>query len=1532
MWKGVINRGNNDYFLRQNTYFTFYSLDIILMYILQNYFYKLNFYMKNVFFGNTNLICIRLITFFLLFSMSTQAQKEVNIAKQHLFENTKTENITRSDIETMNISSQYLSPTTGWYHIYFNQTNQSVEVYNAVLAVTLKNDKVEWVANSFVKALDAKITSANSTNALSAKDAVQKATAFLKMNRSNNEQLKEISATKLANGKIGKVIFEDKSISNENIEAKLYWLPYENTAGEKLVSSIALTWNVRIVTKDGKNSWSVHVDANTGNILQKIDEVIHCDFGVPNHAHNTGICTEINTIQNELPSSPTANGYNVFDYPLESPIHGSRTIVTNPYTRFLPATMGPGTTNGWHNDGTTDYTNTRGNNVWAKDDIANDNETTIGSNPSSATLDFNYPYTLGTATAAANLNAAITNLFYWNNVIHDVLWRYGFDEPSGNFQKDNLGKGGLGNDFVQADAQDGSGTSNANFSTPIDGSNGRMQMYIWANVGSPLYQPDSDFDNGVIAHEYGHGWSIRLTGGPANSSCLQNAEQGGEGWGDYNALMLTTNWASLTPTIASANIPRGIGTYVLGQTTSGAGIRPYRYSYDKVNINNVVTYGKVADATNFSQPHGIGSIWATMLWDMTWEIILQDNFIAPNIYDVPTTVANMRGNIAAYKLVTEGLRLQACSPSFVQARDAIFQADLSLFGGRYRCAIGRAFARRGLGLNASTGTSSNDRVVTEDFTNFSAPSLNSATSNVVCSKQAFVYTATTAAVGTYTFNWTRAVVAGISNAAGSGSSANINEVLLNTTSSPIAVTYLFYITPNNCGGAPDPQPITVLVNPAITPIVNTYNICQNGIVPSGQGLVAPSLASNNVNGIITVGTTYIRGTGNNTTLYTAATTSGTSVYYKTYTFVAPTTTAVTLSTTAATLTPGTVDDTYMSLYQTSFTPSTPAVNFLIGDDDSGAGFLSSFTRNLVAGTTYVIVVSTYSNTVTGSFSLQSSANIFLGTNNWYLNAAGGTPLATGEVFNPVGVAGSGITNTATVGSSTFYVANAQYPDCRSLVTFIIRPTILYVNANASGTNDGSSWANAFTTLQPAIASAASCTGSQVWVAAGTYKPTVTLDRTVSFSMRNGLAIYGGFPNSGNPIFSQRNPTKNFTILSGDIGAAGNADNSYHVISNTAGIDNTAILDGFVIADGNANTAGSFRNVGGGLFNNAGAALDKCSPKIDNCIFTNNNALDNGGAVYNNAINGTSNPTFSNCIFNNNTAANGGALYSDGTAAGTASPVFTNCTFANNSAGTDGAVAYNFCSTGTCLPTFTNCIFWNNGGVKTFLNNNANTSVKYSLLEPSVINYTNVAGNISSNVSPFILPMDFHLKESSNAIDAGTATGAPTTDVDFITRSSIPDMGAYENVQACVGSNKDYTTDVLGTAYQWQKNDGNGYVNITDGSLYNNVTTSKLTIINPATITTGTKFRCMVTSGGITYSAENTIRFYNRWQGTIDNNWLNPANWSCGSLPDQYVDVIVPSAKTIYPLVNVSGSIRTLQTETGSSVTVATGGSLIVVGQ
>ena len=168
-------------------------------------------------------------------------------------------------------------------------------------------------------------------------------------------------------------------------------------------------------------------------------------------------------------------------------------------------------------------------------------------------LDFDFPIDLLTEHPHDYWDAAVTNLFYWNNIVHDVLYGYGFDEPSGNFQVNNYGRGGVGGDDVQAEAQDGGGTNNANFSTPAaDGGRPRMQMYLWPNQ-TPVH--DGDLDSGIVIHEYGHGVSNRLTGGPKTMNCLTGNEQAGEGWSDYLAITLT-----LDPALDDPNEPRGMGT------------------------------------------------------------------------------------------------------------------------------------------------------------------------------------------------------------------------------------------------------------------------------------------------------------------------------------------------------------------------------------------------------------------------------------------------------------------------------------------------------------------------------------------------------------------------------------------------------------------------------------------------------------------------------------------------------------------------------------------------------------------------------------------------------------------------------------------------------------------------------------------------------------------------------------------------------------------------------------------------------------
>ena len=136
---------------------------------------------------------------------------------------------------------------------------------------------------------------------------------------------------------------------------------------------------------------------------------------------------------------------------------------------------------------------------------------------------------------------------------------------------------------------------------------------------------------------------------------------------------------------------------------------------------------------------------------------------------------------------------------------------------------------------------------------------------------------------------------------------------------------------------------------------------------------------------------------------------------------------------------------------------------------------------------------------------------------------------------------------------------------------ILNAKTVYVKSDASGANSGSSWANAYTDLQNAIDSTSS--GDQVWVAAGTYKPTTGIDRSISFQMKSGVSIYGGFLGDEASI-GQRDWNTNESILSGNIGAQGvDTDNSFSVITaiNTAGI----IIDGLKIQDGNATNGVSY---------------------------------------------------------------------------------------------------------------------------------------------------------------------------------------------------------------------------------------------------------------------------------------------------------------------------------------------------------------------
>ncbi|MEN1728393.1 MAG: M36 family metallopeptidase, partial [Pseudomonadota bacterium] len=223
--------------------------------------------------------------------------------------------------------------------------------------------------------------------------------------------------------------------------------------------------------------------------------------------------------------------------------------------------------------------------------------------------------------------------------------------------------------------------------------------------GSANLNRDSDLDAGVIAHEYGHGLSNRLTGGPSQASCLSGAQQGGEGWSDFLGLW-TTAKASDT-----SDQPRGMGSYLIFQEgVPGAGIRPAPYIRD-LNLNPL-TYDNIrgaGQAGGVSIPHGVGTVLNSAMWDMYWNLVDKHGF-DEDFY------TGTGGNNLALQLVVDGLKLQPCSPSFLDFRDAVLLADQINDGGANQCEIWDAFARRGMGINSSDGGSASSQNVTADDT------------------------------------------------------------------------------------------------------------------------------------------------------------------------------------------------------------------------------------------------------------------------------------------------------------------------------------------------------------------------------------------------------------------------------------------------------------------------------------------------------------------------------------------------------------------------------------------------------------------------------------------------------------------------------------------------------------------------------------------------------------------------------------------------------------------------------------------------
>ncbi|KPE51323.1 T9SS-dependent M36 family metallopeptidase [Chryseobacterium indologenes] len=707
------------------------------------------------------------------------------------------------------------------------QTINGIPVFGSSANVLIREDKVLSFADTFIKTYPSRIKGEQDTR----RDLLIGAAAQ-KINRKSDA----------------------KNSPGGDIKSNVVYFAKDD--------ALILGYHFNIEEKETGKLWSMIISTDDGEVLYRENLTLSCSFHPDAYAHSH---TEQNTSPSMLPANvdaennqrknfvlaaPDNASYNVLAFPVEAPTFGSRSLITNPWD----LTASP---EGWHSDGSNHYTITRGNNVFAYTDENSSNNPQFSPDGGTARA-FDFPMDV-TLPPKNYTSAAVTNLFYANNKMHDVFYKFGFTESARNFQKNNFGKGGSGNDAVLAEARDGKEYGNANFASPGDGSVPRMQMYLFESnnmqmlfynspssytgrtpsgksasfgyklegnapktgnlalttpkdgctaisenltgkiaviergtcnytvkvknaqskgaAGVVIYNTptsagfaamagsdssitipailiessegtfltneitngaiinatlkydkenyvykDASLDNGIIAHEYGHGISNRMTG--TGSNCLNSStsnEQMGEGWSDFFALMLTNRPGD------NASVARGMGTFAADQSISGAGIRPAKYSPDFA-VNNY-TYGKTngmkisttsifGSATHVPNVHSIGFVWATMLWDLNW------NYVEKYGYNSNVLADPESGSARVLQLVIDALKLQPCNPSFIQGRNAILAADQAKTGGQDKCMIWKTFAKRGLGVNAKPGkltaapfgtdTSLDDQV--EDFT------------------------------------------------------------------------------------------------------------------------------------------------------------------------------------------------------------------------------------------------------------------------------------------------------------------------------------------------------------------------------------------------------------------------------------------------------------------------------------------------------------------------------------------------------------------------------------------------------------------------------------------------------------------------------------------------------------------------------------------------------------------------------------------------------------------------------------------------
>ncbi len=563
------------------------------------------------------------------------------LARRFIKENTELFHLNATEADSLSVARRYQDQHNSAAHVTLAQSHKGIEVFQAEFTSHFdRAGALVAASGELIPGLAQKINRVQPK--LTAIEILRLAAAHAGLTGLGQIELKQA-----AEGSNARQLLQNSDAFDREVETKLVYFPLSAT-------EVRLAWQMILWRRETPDVYLLLLDAERGSLLYR---------------HNL-------TWYEQGQSAPHG-----LVFTKDSPRPDSPHLALNPATivrgdlPFQPASFN-GRTIFAANDPHFDWwagavtTGLVGNNTDTYLDRDNNNAADA---PRLTASDGNFSFPLDllqAPTAADNQRAAQANLFYWVNRYHDILYSFGFTEAAGNFQTNNFNLGGRGGDPVRAEVQDGGGTNNANFSTPADGSSGRVQMYLWS--GNP--QLDGSLDQGVVLHELTHGLSNRLVG---NGTGLTGTHGGGmgEGWSDYFGIVLMRE--------ANDNVD---GSYAVGQyvfNNYARGIRRYPYSTDKRVFP--LTFGDIKSSTEI---HNVGEIWCNALLEMRALLIRQMGF--------------QEGQRQAIQLVVDGLKLTPLSPTFLDARNAILLADKMNNGGTNQCLLWQAFSKRGMGWSART--------------------------------------------------------------------------------------------------------------------------------------------------------------------------------------------------------------------------------------------------------------------------------------------------------------------------------------------------------------------------------------------------------------------------------------------------------------------------------------------------------------------------------------------------------------------------------------------------------------------------------------------------------------------------------------------------------------------------------------------------------------------------------------------------------------------------------------------------------------